>query len=86
MEKDPLTASESKLFDALQSLKSEIDAQVLKNSQMLDNESYVEKMMMKIVIKQLHTEHNLGLNPERTKRINGLLVKEYMNEYHGRVA
>ena len=86
MEKDPLTDSESKLFAALQDLKKDIDEQVLQNSQMLDNESYVEKMMMKLVIKQLHTEHQLGLNPEKTKRINSLLVKEYMNEYHGRVA
>lgn len=86
MEKDPLTNSESKLFEALQSLKTEIDSQVLQNSQMLSNESYVEKMMMKIVIQKLHKEHQLGLNPAKTKRINGLLVKEYMNEYHGRVA
>lgn len=86
MEKDPLTDSESKLFAALQDLKKEVDAQVLQNSQMLDNESYVEKMMMKLVIKQLHTEHQLGLDPEKTKRINNLLVREYMNEYHGRVA
>jgi type I restriction enzyme R subunit len=86
MEKDPLTESESKLFAALQSLKAEIDAQVLQNSQMLDNESFVEKMMMKIVVNKLHKEHQLGLNPEKTKRINGLLVKEYLNEYHGRVA
>ena len=86
MEKDPLTDSESKLFEALQALKKDVDAHVLQNSQMLDNESYVEKMMMKLVIKQLHTEHHLGLDPEKTKRINNLLVKEYMNEYHGRVA
>ena len=86
MEKDPLTERESKLFAALQSLKAEIDAQVLQNSQMLDNENFVEKMMMKIVVNKLHKEHQLGLNPEKTKRINGLLVKEYMNEYHGRVA
>jgi len=86
MEKDPLTDSESKLFAALQDLKKDVDAQILQNSQMLDNEGYVEKMMMKLVIKQLHTEHQLELDPEKTKRINSLLVKEYMNEYHGRVA
>lgn len=86
MEKDPLTESESRLFEALQDLKKEIDAHVLQNSQMLDNESYVEKMMMKIVISELHKKHDLKLDPEKTRRINGLLVKEYMNEYHGKVA
>lgn len=86
MEKDPLTDSEVKLFEALQSLKKEIDAQVLQNSHMLDNESYVEKMMLKIVVNELHNKHQLGLNPEKTRRVNSILVKEYMDEYHGRVA
>lgn len=86
MEKNPLTGKESKLFAALQSLKEAVDTQVLKNSQMLDNENYVEKMMLKIVVNELHKKHDLKLNPEKTRRINKLLVKEYLNEYHGRVA
>lgn len=86
MEKEPLTKSELKLFEALHSLKKEIDTNVLKNAQMLDNESYVEKMMMKIVVSELHKKHDLKLDPEKIRRINGLLVKEYMNEYHGKVA
>ena len=43
MEKDPLTESESKLYEALSSLKKEIDEHVLKNSRMLDNESLCRK-------------------------------------------
>ena len=75
MEKDPLTESESKLYEALSSLKKEVDEHVLKNSRMLDNESYVEKMMMKIVISELHKKHKLDLNPGKTRRINGILVE-----------
>jgi type I restriction enzyme R subunit len=86
MEKDPLTDSESKLFEALQSLKKEVDAQVLQNSKMMENESYVERMMVKMVIEQLKNKHHLPLNAEKAKVINGLMVKEYMNEFHGRVA
>jgi type I restriction enzyme R subunit len=86
MEKDPLTDSESKLFEALQSLKKEVDAQVLQNSKMMENESYVERMMGKMVIEQLKNKHHLTLNAEQAKVINGLMVKEYMNEFHGRVA
>lgn len=85
MEKDPLTESEQRLFEALQSLKEKVDEQILQNSQMLENESYVEKMMMRLVINEFK-EKEIQLNPEKTRRINGLLVKEYMNEYHGRVA
>ena len=86
MEKDPLTDSESKLYEALSGLKKAIDEQVLKNTSLLDNEKYAEKMMIKIVFDELHKKHNLGLNAERTKQINGLIVKEYLNEYNGKAA
>lgn len=86
MEKDPLTDSESKLFEALQSLKKEVDTQILQNSKMMENESYVERMMVKMVIEQLKNKHNLPLDAEQAKVINGLMVKEYMNEFYGRVA
>jgi type I restriction enzyme R subunit len=86
MEKDPLTDSESKLFEALQSLKKEADEQILKNSNMLENESFVEKMMVRLVIDQLKNKHKLNLDAETAKNINAIIVKEYMNEYYGRVA
>jgi type I restriction enzyme R subunit len=86
MEKDPLTDSESKLFEALQSLKKEVDAQILQNSKIMENESYVERMMAKMVIEQLKKKHNLPLDSEQAKAINGLMVKEYMNEFYGLVA
>ena len=83
MEKDPLTESESKLFEALQGLKKEVDSQILQNSKMLENESYIEKMMMRMVIEQLNNKSQLGLDSEKSKRINGYIVKEYINEYYG---
>jgi type I restriction enzyme R subunit len=86
MEKNPLTDSESKLCEALQSLKKEVDAHILQNSKMMENESYVERMMVKMVIEQLKNKHNLPLNAEQAKVINGIMVKEYMNEFYGRVA
>lgn len=86
MEKDPLTDSESKLLDALQSLKTEVDAQIVQNSKMMENEKYVERMMGKLVIEQLKNKHKLQINLDQTNMIQGLMVKEYMNEFHGRVA
>ena len=86
MEKDPLTDSESKLFEALQSLKQEVDNQILQNSKMLENESYIERMMIKMVVEQLKNKHNLPLDADQAKMINGLMVKEYLNEFYGRVA
>lgn len=83
MEKDPLTDNESKLFEALNSLKIEVDKQIEKNAKMLDNESFVKKMVMRLVIDQFKTKQHIPLTATTTKRINHLLVKEYMNEYHG---
>jgi type I restriction enzyme R subunit len=83
MEKDPLTESESKLFEALQGLKKEVDTLILQNSNVLENESYIEAMMMRMVINQLNTKAQFGLDVEKSKRINSLIVKEYINEYHG---
>ena len=86
MEKDPLTDSESKLFEALQGLKKEVDAQIIQNSKMLENESFVERMMMRLVIDQFKNKQHIPLDAATTKRINGMIVKEYMNEFYGRTA
>ncbi len=86
MEKDPLTESESKLFEALQSLKKEVDSEIEQNSKMMENESYVERLMIRLVIEQLKTKHKLPLDAKQAKVINGMMVKEYMNEFYGRVA
>jgi type I restriction enzyme R subunit len=86
MEKDPLTDSESRLFEALQSLKTEVDAQILQNANVLENESFVEKMILRLVISELKNKFDLPLDADRSQAINHLIVKEYMNEYFGRVA
>jgi type I restriction enzyme R subunit len=84
MEKDPLTDSESKLFDALHGLKHEIDNQIQQNAQVLENENYVERMIMRIVLEQFKTKQNIPLDLPTTKRVNSMVVKEYMNEFYGR--
>ena len=86
MEKNQLTDSESKLFDALQSLKKEVDAQILQNSNLLENESFIEKMMVRLAIDQLKNKHKIPLDAETAKAINRMIVKEYMNEFYGRIA
>jgi len=86
MEKNPLTDSESKLFEALSGLKQAIDDQLQQNANMLENQSYVEKMTLRLVIDQFKNKQNIPLDLESSKRINNLVVKEYMNEYHGRAA
>jgi len=86
MEKDPLTDSESKLFEALQGLKNEIDNQIQQNAQVLENESYVERMIMRIVLEQFKQKQNIPMDLDTSKRVNTMVVKEYMNEFYGRTA
>lgn len=86
MEKDPLTPSEAKLFEVLSALKQEVDNQILQNSNILENESFVEKMIMRLVIDQIKNKHQMPLDAATSKRINQLIVKEYMNEFLGRAA
>jgi type I restriction enzyme R subunit len=86
MEKDPLTDSESKLFDALQGLKHEIDNQIQQNAQVLENESYVERMIMRIVLEQFKQKQKISMDLDASKRVNSMVVKEYMNEFYGRTA
>ncbi|WP_299885890.1 type I restriction endonuclease [uncultured Lacinutrix sp.] len=86
METDPLTDTERKLFEALKGLKDAIDTEILQNSKLLENESYVEKMVMRLVVNQFKREHKIDVTARDVKRINSIIVKEYMNEYNGNVA
>lgn len=86
MEKDPLTESEAKLFEVLNGLKKEVDNHILQNANMLENESFVEKMILRLVIDQIKNKHQITLDAATSKRINQLIVKEYMNEFLGRAA
>lgn len=86
MEKNPLTDNESKLFEALSGLKSAVDQQIEQNSKMLENEKFVEKMVLRLVIDQFKNKQHISIDTSTTKRINRLVVREYMNEYYGYAA
>jgi len=85
-EKDPLTDSESKLFEALMGLKKDVDLQIERKAKVLENEKYVEKMILRLVIDQFKNKQHIPINVVDSKRINTLVVKEYMNEFYGRTA
>ena len=82
MTKDPLTDSENKIFAALSGLKAVVDAQIEQNSKILENENFVEKMLQPLIIDQLKNKQHLPLDAAATKRINSMVVREYMHEYH----
>jgi type I restriction enzyme R subunit len=43
-------------------------------------------MMMRLVVGQFKKEQKIDINTTDVRRINSLIVKEYMNEYNGNVA
>ncbi|WP_282164869.1 hypothetical protein [Cellulophaga baltica] len=54
IEKDPLIDSERKLFEDLKGLKTAVDKEILQNAKLLENESYVERLVMRLVINQFN--------------------------------
>ena len=86
MEKDPLTDRESKLIELLSDLKRVVDLKIEQNTQVLDNENYVNQMVTRLIIEEFNTKNNLSINRDIAKNINSLLVKEYINEYKGESA
>lgn len=81
-----LTQRESQLFEALQSVKEDADTQVIHNSRLLENEGYMDKMMIRLIINHFVKENKIKLNPETSKFINNLVVQEYIDEFNGNVA
>jgi len=86
MEKGDLTQSDRQLFEALKGLKEAADTHILQNAKMLENESYVEKMMVRLVIEHFKQKNQIPLDAEKSRFINNLVVKEYLNEFYGRSA
>lgn len=82
-ERGDISKRESQIFEALMHIKNLADLQVLKNTKILDNEEYFDKEMVKMVIEEFMKKQKLSLNAEAVKYINGLVVKEYMNEFNG---
>lgn len=80
-ERSALSQTERRLFEALTGVKTQADEQVLQNTQLLNNESYFERMMQPIVIGEFATRQHIKLTPDATRTINQLVVNEYMNEF-----
>lgn len=80
-ERSNVTQTERHLFDALTGVKAQADEHVLQNIQLLNNESYFERMMQPIVIDEFQTQQRIKLTPEATRTINQLVVAEYMKEF-----
>jgi len=83
LERGDVSKRESQIYEALQGVKIDADAKVLSNTDMLNNESYFERMMITNVIARFKNEQKIIINTDTTKYINKLVVNEYINEFNG---
>lgn len=82
VERDGISESERKIFEALSGVKQDADEQMLQNTQILDNESYFERAMMPLVINRFMKQQQIKLNPDASRYINHLVVAEYLKEFN----
>jgi type I restriction enzyme R subunit len=80
-ERGTISETERRIFEALSGVKQQADEQVLENTQLLENDSYFERMMMPLVIGEFQTRQKIKLDPDTATTINHLVVAEYMNEF-----
>ncbi len=86
LEKMPgLSTSERKLFEALAAFKAKADAKILQNAQLLNNPAFAEKDLLRLVIEQFDAAHGFSLDTAALKALNGLILKEYLDEFHGQI-
>ena len=83
MESQKLSQTERKICEALRGIKTRADEVVLQNTRILNNESYFEAEMVRLLINEFQNQQQIALNAPVSQYINSLVVKEYMNEFNG---
>lgn len=83
LENGLISDNERRIFAALRVVKQLADDSVMQNRNILDNESYFERMMQRNVTQQFHKEQQIKLTSESSRYINQLVVKEYLDEFNG---
>lgn len=86
LEKYPLSDRERKLFEALNDFKAQADEAISQNSQLLKNEEFAERELLRLAITQFNKTHDFGFDAASLKDINKTILKEYLDEASGRVS
>lgn len=75
-------ASERNIYEALLCVKQHTDDLVLRNLQILDNESYFKRMVMPNIIEHFVECQNINLSINASNYLNQLIVNEYLKEFN----
>jgi type I restriction enzyme R subunit len=82
VEQGGISKRESEIQEALLDIKHQADDKILINTRLLNNESYFDNLMIRMVIENFE-KTKIKLEPESAKYINSYLVRQYLNEYQG---
>ncbi len=82
LERGGVSKRETDIQESLIEIKSKTDEKILLKTKLLDNEGFFAQMLMQTVIGAFD-KIKIALEPDSARFINGLLVKEYVNEYQG---
>ena len=74
--------NERQIHEALSGVKFTADEALMQNNLLLNNESYFEKKIMPVVIDNFKNKNKINIDPNSSKFINKLIVKEYMQEFN----
>jgi type I restriction enzyme, R subunit len=83
LENKDISAKESQLHEALMGVKLNADDDILKNKNLMQNESYFNQYLLRLVFNEFKQKQNLPIDAATTKNINTLIVKEYLKDYSG---
>ncbi len=78
-----ISKREGEVYDSLVEIKKQADEKVLINQNLLNAESYFEKLLLKLVYEGFE-KIKVNLETDSARFINALLAKEYINEFQGR--
>jgi type I restriction enzyme R subunit len=83
-EKSTLNAKESQLHRALMQVKSQVDETITNQEEMVKNEAYFKRYLLKLVVDEFKKKENINIDFSTTEKINQLISQEYLQQYQYR--
>lgn len=83
-EKGELNAKEMQLHRALMQVKEQVDDTISSQEDMVNNEAYFNRYLMKVVIQEFKNKESINLDFKTAESINQLIVREYIQQYQQR--
>lgn len=85
IEKGTLNTKELQLHRALMQVKNAVDNKLEGQEDILNNEAFFTKYLMKLVVNEFKKKEKIPLDFSTTQNINQLIVREYLQLYNNRV-